>query len=155
MPRNEALHQLDVLVGEWRFEATQDGAIVSSGHASIRWLEGDGFLVWRAEGDPPTDDTPQVWVDNAPYPTVAVLAYDDPTGRFAYAYADGRGVSRLYEASFDNSALKVWGQAGPEFFQRTAYEIDEDTIRGRIEQSPNGESDWTTDFDIVQARVSL
>lgn len=153
MPRNDALHRLDVLVGEWRFEAIQDGTVVSSGRASIRWLEGDGFLVWRADGDPPTEDTPQVWIDNTPYPTVAVLAYDDPSGRFVYAYADGRGVSRLYESSFDGRALKVWGQAGPEFFQRATYEVDEDTIRGRIEQSSDGDRDWTTDFDIVYARI--
>jgi len=153
MPRNEALHQLDVLVGEWRFEATQDGAIVSSGQASIRWLEGEGFLLWRADGDPPTAETPRIWIDNSPYPTMAVLAHDDPSGRFVYAYADGRGVSRLYESSFEGGVLKVWGQAGPEFFQRAEYEVDESTIRGRIEQSPDGESDWTTDFDIVYARV--
>jgi hypothetical protein len=153
MPRNEALHRLDVLVGEWRFEAVQDGVSVSSGHASIGWLEGDGFLVVRADADPPTAETPQVWIDNSPYPTVAVVAYDDPTGRFVYAYADGRGVSRLYESSFDGREWKVWGQAGPGFFQRITYEVGADTIRGRIEQSPDGETGWETDFDIVYARV--
>ena len=151
--RNPVLHRLDALAGEWAFEATTtDGQPAARGRASFEWLDGDGFLVARADAEPPTDETPQVWVEHSPFPTVAVLALDDPSGRFTYAYADARAVSRVYEMSFDGGTWKVWGQAGPDFAQRFGADVSDDAIRGRWERSTDGEV-WETDFDIVYTRV--
>ncbi len=146
------VEQLDVLVGEWVFEATVDGQLTAQGRTQFAWLGVNGFLIQRTEADPPGPDTPQAWIDNSPFPTASIYGYDDFSGGFTMLYSDARGVSRVYAMSLVDGEWKLWGQAGPEFHQRFAGRIDGDTIAGRYLRSTDG-SDWETDFDIRFRRM--
>ena len=55
-------HQLDALLGEWRWEASIAGLPTAQGEASFEWLERDGFLVQRVDGEPAPAAPPE-WID--------------------------------------------------------------------------------------------
>jgi hypothetical protein len=155
MSAASAFHQLDALLGEWVWEASIAGVPTAHGEASFEWLEGDGFLVQRADGEPAPTAPPE-WTVNSPFPTAAVIAFDDVTGMFSYAYADARGVRRVYEMKLTGGCWEISGQAGPEFYQRFrgTFSTDEQSIAGRWERSGDN-SNWEIDFDITYTKVVL
>jgi len=150
---SSAFHELDALLGEWTWEASIGGTPTAQGEASFEWLEGDGFLLQRTDGEP-AETAPAEWTTNSPFPTVAVIAFDDVSGVFAYAYADARGVRRVYQMHLAARVWEISGQAGLEFYQRFrgTFSSDEQSIDGRWERSRDGEH-WDTDFDIVYRKV--
>jgi hypothetical protein len=93
-------------------------------------------------------------VANSPFPITTIIGPDDASQTFCYAYADGRGVHRVYTMSLDDGVWKMWGQSGSEFFQRFTgtFSDDRNTITGRWERSRDG-SNWETDFDVTYAKV--
>jgi hypothetical protein len=148
-----AFHQLDALLGEWQWEASIGGLPTAQGEASFEWLEGDGFLVQRADGEP-AETAPPEWTINSPFPTAAVIAFDDVSGMFSYAYSDARGVRRVYEMKLSGGVWEISGQAGLEFYQRFrgTFSSDEQSIAGRWERSRDNEQ-WDTDFDITYKKL--
>jgi hypothetical protein len=98
-------------------------------------------------------DIPQAWRDNSPFPLTVIIGADDRSGDFGYLYADGRGVRRVYSMSFDGREWRIWGQPGPEWFQRFTGELSEDgrRIDARWEQSKDNKS-WELDFEMVYER---
>ena len=85
--RNEAMQQLDVLVGSWRttmrnawFLDPPDQEV--PGSATVEWL-GDAFVVfrWTMEGD----------VGKATSEMVLVLGRSDPQDAYTALYHDERG----------------------------------------------------------------
>jgi len=153
MPGSSAFHQLDALLGQWRWEASIAGTPTAYGEASFEWLEGDSFLLQHADGEPAPTAPPE-WITNLPFPTVAVIAFDDVTGRFSYAYADARGVRRVYQMHLTDRLWEIWGQAGPEFYQRFRgrFSLDEQAIDGRWERSLDNAA-WELDFEIVYTKT--
>jgi hypothetical protein len=73
---NPVLAALEPLIGEWESEATVDGATVMRGRSNFAWADRGEFLVQTADGSVPPDG-PQLWRDNLPFPTVAIMGYDD------------------------------------------------------------------------------
>ena len=130
-------------------EASVDGAVVARGSTTVEWLEGGSFLVQRSDGRP-SDDAPRAWHENAPFPTQAIVGWDDTLDRYSMLYADARGVFRLYEMSFADGTWKIWRDA-PGFFQRFVANVRPDRITGAWERSDDG-SDWTLDFDVLYRR---
>ena len=59
-----------------------------------------------------------------------IIGLDDFTERFCYVYSDARGVSRVYEMSFD----------------------DGNTIVARWEKSRDGSS-WELDFELTYTKA--
>jgi hypothetical protein len=141
-----ALKELEVLVGEWSVEATPPGGEPWPGSASItfEWLEGSDkrLLVERATVEMP----------EAPN-TVCVIGCDAANGRFYQLYTDDRGVCRVYEMSIGDGEWKLWRQGEP-FDQRYAAQFSDDgkRIEGRWEAAKDG-TNWETDFDLVFTRV--
>ena len=152
--RNPLLARLDVLIGEWEMQATFGGvAMPGRGRTTFEWLEDRAFLVQRADAELP-EDAPPGWAPNWPFPVTVIIGADDRTQRFSYVYADARPVHRVYEMSLEDRVWKIWGQSGPEFFQRFSGAIDEDgnTITASWEKSADG-STWELDLELIYTRI--
>ncbi|MFI6009169.1 hypothetical protein ACIBAG_10090 [Streptomyces sp. NPDC051243] len=145
-----ALRHLDILVGEWDTWAA--GRSVGPVRTEFAWAESGAFLVQRADVGPETA-LPGVWATHAPFPTVSLTGYDDTAEEYTVLYADGRGVSRVYQGSMTDRTWRQWRTA-PGFHQRLTATVSPDgtTIEGSWEQSPDGE-EWTTDFDVTFVRT--
>jgi len=141
----EALKELEPLVGEWSVEATPPGGEPWPGEARItfEWVEGSDqrLLLERA-----TVEMPQ-----APN-TACVIGCDAANGTFFQLYTDDRNVCRIYQMSMAAGEWKLWREGEP-FNQRYAAQISDDgnTIEGRWEVDEG--DGWRTDFDLVFTRV--
>lgn len=121
--RNEAMEQLDVLVGSWRttmrnawFLAPDDQKV--PGSATVEWL-GDAFVVfrWTMEGD----------VGPATSEMVLVLGRSDARDAYAALCPDERGVCRVYAMTFDGSHW-ILTREDPDMFQRFIADVVPDRI---------------------------
>jgi hypothetical protein len=139
LPPNPALKQLEALIGEWEVEVPQFPG--PRGRAAFEWLEDGAFL--RLHTDAP---------DPAPSATL-IISRDESSGTYTVLHYDSRGVSRVYQMTFDGGVWKIWRQA-PGFWQRFAGTISDDgeSIRATWEKSPDG-SAWEHDFDLIYRKV--
>ena len=141
---NPTLKNLDILVGEWELLGTwpQDTSAVLRGHASIQWVEGGAFLLYQWQ------------IDQPEFPNAtAMIGPDDVAGTYSMLYFDSRGVSRIYEMSFNEGIWKLW-RNWPGFSQRFTGRFSEgqNRIMSQWEKSTNG-LEWEHDFDLVYKRV--
>lgn len=142
----QALRELEVLVGEWSQEAIPPGGEPWPGEATttFEWLEGsdERLLVERSSVEMP--EAPD---------SVCVIGCDAANGTYYQLYTDDRGVCRVYEMSIGNGEWKLWREGEP-FNQRFTAKISEDgnRIEGRWE-ADEGDG-WKTDFDLIYTRVS-
>ncbi len=144
---NPSLQPLEVLAGSWdaeiRWSPKTHGLV--GGPPSVRgtsrfeWIEDAHFLVQHqgAEGFPVAR-----WL----------MGRDETSGAYGVLYADGRGVSRVYEMSLRDRVWRIWRNAAG-FNQRFEGLISANgrSIEGHWEQSSDGET-WARDFDIDYLR---
>jgi hypothetical protein len=141
----QALKEMEVLVGEWSLTATPPGGEPWPGEAkaTFEWLEGtdDQLLIQR-------------WTIEMPEAPDGVCVYgcDAATGRYFQLYTDERNVCRVYEMTIGNGEWKLWREGEP-FSQRFTATISDDgnTIEGRWEIDEG--DGWKTDFDLVYTRL--
>src|SRR4051812_41433874 len=109
---------LDRFVGEWTTEATHPAmpGVQLKGNASFAWLEGEKFLVWRAQTDHP--DVPDSMAVIGDCANDRADNESRKPSKLAMHYFDSRGVYRLYDASLDGDALVVVRE-DPAFPQRS------------------------------------
>ena len=142
----QALRELDVLVGEWSQQATPPGGEPWPGEATVtfEWLEGSDRRL--------LDERSTVEMPEAP-DGVCVIGCDAANGTYFQLYTDDRGVCRVYEMSIGDGEWKLWREGEP-FSQRFTAKISDDgnTIDGRWEV--NEGDGWKTDFDLLFTRVS-
>lgn len=153
--KDNPLEEFEALVGEWKMESIADDKVVVSGKTTFGWLAGKSYLIQHTTAEPPGKDSPQIWIDNSPFPIVAIISLDGNSGKLYYNYADGRGVHRVYEMSFKNGVWKTWGQPGPGFYQRftNTFSQDNNVITSLIEQSKDNKT-WQTDFTQTYTRLN-
>lgn len=139
LPPNPTLKELEALIGEWDAEVPQFPG--PRGRVKFEWLEGGAYL--RFHSDAP---------DPAPSGTL-IISRDDSSEIYTALHYDSRGVSRVYQMSFDEAGWKMWRQA-PGFCQRFSGTLsdDGDSIRATWEKSPDGSS-WEHDFDLIYTRL--
>lgn len=142
----QALKELEVLVGEWSQEAIPPGGEPWPGEATatFEWLEGsDNRLVIERS----TVEMPE-----AP-DGVCVIGCDAANGTYYQLYTDDRDVQRIYEMSLRDGVWKLWREGDP-FSQRFEGTFSEDgnTITGRFEIAEDGQT-WMTDFDVTYTRI--
>jgi hypothetical protein len=141
----DALKELEVLVGTWKMEATPPGGEPWPGEASntFAWFDDDKRLLVERS----TVEMPEA--PNA----VCVIGCDAATGRYFQLYTDDRNVCRVYEMSIGNGEWKIWRDGEP-FAQRFTAKISDDgnRIESRWEAAKDG-TNWETDFDLVWTRV--
>jgi len=109
-----------------------------SGRTTFEWLEGKFFLSQRFVND------------YAAAPSgLAIIGPGDKPETLLQHYYDSRGVSRVYETSFDSRTWKVW-RAAPGFWQRYAGRLAAggNRIGGAWESSTDGK-EWKHDFDLA------
>jgi hypothetical protein len=144
---NPALERLGIFVGEWEVEITSmsfqaDKTAVVRGRASFEWMEGGAFLLQRSEV--PHSDFPR---------STSIMGPDDKAETYCMLYFDSRGVSRIYQMSFDGGTWQLWRDF-PGFSQRfiATFGDDNNLITARWEKSTDG-SNWELDFNETYTRV--
>jgi hypothetical protein len=139
LPPNPALKPLEALIGEWQVEVPQFPG--SQGRAIFEWLEGGAFVRFHADAPEP-----------APIATL-IISRDDASEFYTIFHYDSRGVSRVYQMSFDAGRWKMWRDA-PGFSQRFSGTLADDgaSILATWEKSFDGMS-WEHDFDLVYTRL--
>jgi hypothetical protein len=139
-----ALKELEPLVGEWKLEATPPGGPPWPGEASVtfEWMEGAPFLIERSKVEMPE-------APNA----ICIIGCDAASGRYFQLYSDDRGVCRVYELSIGHGEWKIWREGEP-FAQRFTgrFSEDGDRIDARWQAAKDG-TNWETDFELVFTRV--
>src|SRR5829696_3413866 len=126
----QALKELEVLVGEWSQTATPASGEPWPGEAksTFEWLEGGQLLLERS-----TVETPQ-----AP-DGVCVYGCDAANGSYYQLYTDDRNVCRVYQMSIGNGEWKLWREGEP-FNQRFIATISEDGNKSRVAGSTTRET---------------
>jgi hypothetical protein len=141
-----ALQELEVLIGEWSQEAIPPGGEPWPGEAkaTFKWLEGSDnrLLIERSTIEMP--EAPD---------GVCVIGCDAARGSYYQLYTDERNVCRVYEMSIGDGEWKLWREGEP-FNQRFTAKISDDgnRIEGRWELDEG--DGWKTDFDLIYTRVS-
>jgi hypothetical protein len=142
--RNEALTELDGLVGEWDLTLSDaffldEGKAVVHGSATIGWL-GDAFLVMRGS------------IGGEDYSTWDfVFGRSDANEQFTVLYHDERGVCRVFRMAFGDGEWMMLRE-DPDFHQRFVATVEPDRIAGRWEASEDAGQTWRKDFDLTFER---
>ena len=141
----QALGELERLVGEWSVEATWPNGVLppSAGRATFEWHESRAHLVGRVTSE----------LAEAP-DSVSIIGCDAANGTYFQLYSDERGVCRVYEMSIGGGEWLLWREGEP-FSQRFTARISEDgnTMTGRWEIAEDFTT-FTTDFELVYRRVT-
>lgn len=138
------LGRLEPLVGHWTFEAAfPDGR---------PWPGGGTMTIERHASGAHLLVTGTAELPEAPA-TVSVIGCDGATGRYVQLYSDERGVSRVYEMSFDGAEWRMWREGEP-FDQRFVGRLadDGDTIEARWERR-DGDA-FVLDFTLTYRRAA-
>lgn len=145
--RKKMMNQLNFFIGTWAIEVIhphlQSTPIV--GEARFEWLD-DSYVIQRTQ------------IEKPEFPnSIIIYHWDETTQRYVQHYFDSRGVTRLYEMSFDNGVWKLW-RTEPDFspldfFQRFSGEVDKtgNVIESSWEHSADGVH-WEHDFKLVYRR---
>lgn len=138
--RNEALNELEGLVGDWKLTMTDAWFLESrevevDGAAKIEWL-GDAFLEMRAT----------LGMDHGRWHWV--IGRNDPREQFVLLYHDERGVCRVFDMTFGEGEWTLTRE-DPDFHQRFIATVDGDRIAGRWEASEDFGKTWRKDFDVM------
>ncbi|MFA1546386.1 hypothetical protein [Actinomadura chokoriensis] len=137
-PPNPTLEPLKPLIGEWTIEVPQFGE--GQARATFEWHDGGAFLRIRTEAPAPVPSSTQL------------ISRDDSTDVYTVLYYDSRGVSRVYEMSFDGEVWQLWRNA-PGFDQRFSGTLSDDgrTIHAAWEKSLDNAT-WEHDFDLIYTK---
>lgn len=159
MMTDPTLLRLNRLVGTWTTEATHPAlpGIVVHGSATIDWLEGERFLIYRARNDHPDFPDSISIIGHTEQDRVERGARDvapDERSQLCMHYFDSRGVFRVYDASIDDSSWRLWRDA-PGFSQRFTgtFAGAGGTIVGRW-QLREDDVHWVDDLEITYRRDS-
>ena len=133
------------LIGEWTSKATHPAVpgTVVDGTASIEWLEGERFLIWRARED------------HLDFPdSISILG--DADG-LRWHYFDSRGVHRLFDLTVTDDGFEIGREvpvSSDDFSQTlTIVFADRDrTMTGLSKLSHDNET-WSDDLAITYRRV--
>ena len=142
---NPALEPLGALIGRWNTVGTHPlvPGKTLHGRTSFAWIEGGSFLIMRSRIDEP--EIPS---------GIAIFGSDDEaSGACSMLYFDERGVSRRYEAGFQDGAVRWW-RNDPEFSQRCVVRIAADgrTMESSGELSRDG-AGWEPDLALTYTRA--
>jgi hypothetical protein len=142
--KNKAIAALEPLIGEWEyimyncwFLESMDTKI--KGHTTIEWLH-DAFIVFQSTA-----------ADKKPADTW-VIGYSDPKERYEMFYHDQRGVSRIFDTTFDGETL-VFLREDKDFFQRMTLKIQEDGLHFVAEASEDKGETWRKDLEMSYTKL--
>jgi hypothetical protein len=142
--KNKALAALEPLIGKWEYTMYNAWFLPSmdtkvKGFTSIERLE-DSFVVVRStDADKKPSD---IWV----------IGYSDPQEKFMMFYYDQRGVSRIFNTTFDGNQLVFWRE-DKDMYQRITLEITDDGLHSVAEASEDKGKTWRKDLEMAHKRI--
>lgn len=110
--------------------------------ARFEWLAG-GAALMMSQAATASDPPAATWI----------IGRDEDGNEYLVLYNDGRGVSRVYQMSFENGTWRMWRNTR-NFSQRFQGRVDADrnSISARWEKSTDGTT-WQHDFDMRFSRA--
>jgi hypothetical protein len=142
--KNKALAALEPLIGEWEYTMYNAWFLPSmdtkvKGFTTIERLE-DSFVVVRStDADKKPSD---IWV----------IGYSDPQEKYMMFYYDQRGVSRIFNATFEGNQLVFWRE-DKDMHQRITLEINDDGLHSVAEASEDQGKTWRKDLEMAHKRI--
>jgi hypothetical protein len=141
----QALKELEPLVGEWRMEAIPPSGEPWPGdaRAGFEWHDSGAHLIARATIEMP--EAPD---------SISIIGCDAANGTYYQLYSDDRGVCRVYEMNIGGGEWGLWREGEP-FGQRFtgSFEDGGTTIVGRWETGEKN-GGYETDFDLIYRRLA-
>lgn len=146
---NPALKNVAFLVGDWSIELSNATFLSDSDQKPILSVTYE----WKADG---AVIAAQQRNNEAKPPQLAtwIIGRDESDDTYTVLYADRRGVSRVYQMSFQDDIWKMW-RINTEFSQRFEGEVSDDrsTIKAYWEKSLDGGKTWEHDFNMTYKRI--
>jgi hypothetical protein len=142
--KNKALAALEPLIGKWEYTMYNAWFLPSmdtkvKGFTTIERLE-DSFVVVRStDADKKPSD---IWV----------IGYSDPQEKYMMFYYDQRGVSRIFNMTFDRKELVFWRE-DKDMYQRITLEITDDGLHSVAEASEDKGKTWRKDLEMAHKRI--
>lgn len=141
---NKALAALEPFIGNWEytmyncwFLESMDATV--KGFTTIERLNDSLVVVRNTSADKKPED---VWV----------IGYSDPQEKYQMFYSDQRGVSRIFDATFDGKVM-VFSREDPDFYQRITLEITSDGLHSVAEASDDKGKTWRKDLEMSHVRA--
>ena len=136
------------MIGDWSIELSNASFLPDpkqkiSFSVSYEW-KADGSVIavqqGSAEAEPPQLAT---WI----------IGRDEDSDNYTVLYADNRGVSRVYQMSYQNNTWKLW-RNNPKFSQRFEGKVSKNkkTIEAKWGKSTDGGKTWEHDFNLKYER---
>jgi hypothetical protein len=140
---DDALKELEPLIGEWTLEAAGPNGEPWPGEAraTFEWHDSGAHLLGRSTVEMP--EAPD---------SVSIIGCDAANGTYCQLYSDDRGVCRIYEMSIGDGEWRLWRKGEPfpqRFYGR--FEDGGNTIVGRWEKAAGG-PDYEIDFNLTYRR---
>lgn len=138
--KNKALAALEPLIGEWEYTMYNCWFLDSletevKGFTTIERLQGSFIVVSSTDAAKKPSD---VWV----------IGYSDPQQKYQMFYYDQRGVSRIFDTTFDGKKL-VFSREDPDFYQRMTLTLKADGgLHTVAEASDDKGKTWRTDLEM-------
>jgi hypothetical protein len=142
--KNKALAALEPLIGKWEYTMYNAWFLPSmdtkvKGFTTIERLE-DSFVVVRStDADKKPSD---IWV----------IGYSDPQEKYMMFYYDQRGVSRIFNTTFDGNQLVFWRE-DKDMYQRITLEITDDGLHSVAEASEDKGKTWRKDLEMAHKQI--
>jgi len=142
--RKEMMSRLDFFIGTWAIEVFHPELQPTpiTGQTSFNWLD-EHYVVQRTQIDKPEFPSSMIVYD-----------WDDAKGKYVQHYFDSRGVTRLYEMSFQDGVWKLW-RTEPDFSPLDFHQRFSGNVNGAgnlIESSWEQSADsvhWEHDFRLI------
>jgi hypothetical protein len=148
MKKNNALNELQFLIGNWKTKVYNASFLNSPseeiiGKTSFEWFEDETFIIVRSE-----------LMENGPPGAVSIINRDDANGQCVMIYYDSRGVSRIYNMSFADKIWKLWRDA-PGFNQKFEGAVSDNVniIDAAWYAMEDGKT-WVHDFNIRYEKLT-
>ena len=141
---NTALAALEPFIGTWAYTMYNCWFLESmdtrvKGFTTIERLH-DSFVVIRAsDADNKMED-------------IRVIGYSDPQAKYQMFYYDQRGVSRIFDASFDGQTM-VFQREDNDMYQRLTLEITTDGLHSVAEASEDQGTTWRKDLEMAYVKI--
>jgi hypothetical protein len=142
--KNNALVALEALLGEWEFTMSNCWFLESldtkiKGSTIIERLH-DSFVVIRNTS---ADKKPE---------DIMIIGHSDPQEKYEMFYYDQRGVSRIFNMTFDGKRMLFWRE-DKDFYQRMTLDIGEDSLHSVAEASDDKGKTWRIDLEMDYVKI--
>lgn len=142
--RNEKLSALEPLIGKWEYTMFNCWFLESmdtevKGFTTIEWLYDTFLIIQTTDADNKPND---IWV----------IGYSDPQKKYQMFYHDQRGVSRIFNMTFDGKTI-IFLREDEDFYQRITLEIEEEKLYSIAEASEDKGKTWRKDLEMSFVKI--